>query len=257
MAFSYAGNLGGAGAPVIRRFHTNESMYVGCFVQSVGAGGQVALLGAATDLNMTSTTPLGFVTGIVDESRAYIGQVSGTAGYGDMTTYSATKTVVKSTGISEVEVCLAIPGVTLMRAPIFNGVWGTALTVLSNTTESTAGTTVVDLVGTADIGNVLGIIYCRTGANRGHYRTIATVSTVTTVVTVPFPHTIAVGDTFVQVCMLPGFHNMMSSAASDCLDGNLTGSDGHSVYFHEINLEEAGQEYAVFCLWGGLANAAT
>ena len=256
MGFSYAGNLGGAGAPVIRRFHTNESMYVGCFVQSVGAGGQVGLLDVPATLNTTTTHPLGFVTGIVDDSRAYTAAVSGTAGYGNKTTYTATQSVVKSTGISEVEVCLAIPGVTLIRAPIYKGVWGTALYEIVNTTENSAGTTVVSPVATADIGDVLGMIYCRSGANRGMYRTIAAITTVTTTVTVPFPNTIAAGDTFVQVSLLLGFGNMMSSAAADCLDGNLTGADGHSVYFHEINLEESGKEYAVFALWGGLANAA-
>jgi hypothetical protein len=256
MGFNYAGNLGGAGAPVIRRFQTNESVYVGCMLQSIGAAGVVELLDVPSTLNTTATNILGFVTGIVDDSRAYVAAVSGTAGYGDMTTYTATQSVVKSTGISEVEVCLAIPGVTLIRAPIFNGVWGTALTVLSNTTADSGGTDIVDLVGTADIGNVLGTIYCRSGANRGMSRTIATISTVTTTVTVPFPNTIAVGDTFVQVSMMPGFSQMMSSAAADCLDGNLTGADGHTIYCHELNLEESGKEYAIFSLWAGTVKAA-
>jgi len=256
MGFSYAGNLGGAGAPVIRKFQTNESMYTGCMVQSVGGVGHVELLDVPTTLNTTGTNILGFVTGIVDDSRTYTAAVSGEAGYGDKTTYTATQSVVKSTGISEVEVCLAIPGVTLIRAPIYNGVWGTALTVLSNTTANAAGTTITDLVGTADIGDTLGTIYCRSGANRGMYRIISDITSLVTTVGVPFPHTIAKGDTFVQVSLILGFNNIMSSAAADCLDGNLTGVDGHSAYIHEINLEEAGKEYAVFALWGGTVKAA-
>lgn len=257
MAFNYAGNLGGAGAPVIRRFQTNESLYVGSFVQSVGAGGQVEKLNVPTNLNETGTHPLGVVTGIVDDSRAYVASVSGTAGYGDMTTYTATQSVVKSTGISEVEVCLAIPGVTLFKAPIYRTVWGTALQELTCAAENSAGTSMVaTAANTADVGNVLGMLYCRSGANRGHYRTIASVSTVTFAVTVPFPNTIAAGDTFVSVSCLLGFGNLMSTAAADCINGDLTGADGHSVYFHEINLEESGKEYAVFCLWGGVAPAA-
>ena len=257
MAFNYAGNLGGAGAPVIRRFHSNVDLYVGCFVKSVGAGGQVALLGAASDLNMTSTHPLGVVTGIVDDSRAYVASSSGVAGYGDKTTYSASQAVVKSTGISEVEVCLAIPGVTLFRAPIYRTVWGTPLQELTCSAENSAGTEVVAEANTTDGGSVLSTIYCRSGANKGHYRVLATVSTVTYTVTVPFPNTIASGDTFVVTNGLLGFGNLMMPAPSDCINGDITGSDGHTVYYHEINLEEAGKEYAVFCLWGGAAPAAT
>ena len=257
MGFSYAGNLGGAGAPVVRRFHTNESMYVGCLVQSIGAGGQVSLADVVTNLNETTDHILGFVSGIVDGSRAHVAAVSGTAGYGDMTTYSATQSVVKSTGISEVEVTLMIPGVTLVKAPIFKGKWGTALYEIVNTTADTDGTEVVSPVATADIGDNVGIIYCRSGANRGMYRTITGITTVTTTVTVPFPNTIAVGDKFVQVCCLPGFCNMLSSSAADIIDGNLAGTAGHSVYYHEINLEESGKEYAVFSMWSGVAPAAS
>ena len=257
MAFNYAGNLGGAGAPVIRRFQTNVDMYVGCFVESVGAGGQIDLLTVPSTLNTTATTALGFVTGIVDDSRTYVAASIATAGYGDKTTYSATQSVVKSTGISEVEVCLAIPGVTLIRAPIYRTGWGTPLQELVCSAENSAGTSMVaTAANTADVGNVLGLLYCRSGANKGMYRTIASVSTVTFAVTVPFPNTIAAGDTFVSASCLLGFGNMMSTAAADCIDGDLTGADGHSVYFHEINLEEAGKEYAVFCLWGGTAPAA-
>jgi hypothetical protein len=257
MSFTYAGNLGGAGAPVVRRFHTNESMYVGMFAQSVGAGGQVGLLDVPATLNTTTTHPIGAVTGIVDGSRAYTAATSGTSENGEGTTYTTTKSVVADTGISEVEVILAIPGVTLFRAPIYRTSWGTALQELVCAAEDSTGKSMVaTAANTADVGNVLGMIYCRSGANRGIYRTIATVSTVTFTTTAPFPNTIAAGDIFVTASCLLGFGNIMSTAYADCINGDLTGADGHSVYFHEINLEESGKEYAIFCLWGGTAPAA-
>jgi hypothetical protein len=257
MGFNYAGNLGGAGAPVVRRFHTNESMYVGCLVQSIGGGGQVSLADVVTNLNETTDHILGVVTGVSDGSTSYVAAVSGTAGYGDIATYSATQADVLANGISEVEVTLAIPGVTLFKAPIYKGKWGTALYEIVNTTADTDGTEVVSPVQTADIGDNVGIIYCRSGANHGEYRTITDITTVTTTVTVPFTNTIAVNDKFVQVCCLPGFCNMLSSSAADIIDGNLAGTAGHTVYYHEINLEESGKEYAVFSMWGGTAPAAS
>jgi hypothetical protein len=257
MGFNYAGNLGGAGAPVVRRFHTNETMYVGCLVKSTGGGGQVSIAGVVTNLNESATTILGVVTGIVDGSRTYKAATSGTAQYGDGTTYHTSQSTAADTGISEVEVTLMIPGVTLFKAPIYNGKWGTALYEIVNTTADSNGVDFVSPVQTADIGDDVGIAYCRSGANHGMWRTIEGISTVTTSMTVPLPNTIAVGDKFVQVALLPGFCMMQTSSAGDIIDGNLAGTSGYAVYVHEINLEESGKEYAVFSSWGGITPAAS
>ena len=72
----------------------------------------------------------------------------------------------------------------------------TALTLLSNTSASSAGTTVTDAdVGSNDMAS--GTLWCTRGANSGHARPIVTHnSAVSFVTTVPFPRTIAVGDEF-------------------------------------------------------------
>lgn len=75
----------------------------------------------------------------------------------------------------------------------------TALTLLVNTSASSAGTTITDAdVGTADMAG--GLIWCTKGANAGLARPIITLNSATSIVTtVPFPRTIAVNDEFLFV----------------------------------------------------------
>ena len=252
--FAYAGSLVG-GAPVKRRFLTGETMYVGQLVKAAttaSIGGHVAVADIATDVREDTSNIIGICTGIVDGSSTYVTPVSGTAAYGQRTTYSTTQSTIKSYGPSEVEVTLIIPGVTLVRAPIYNTVWGTALTVLTETTGNAGGITITDASGTNDIADDLGTIYCRSGANRGLYRVITDITTVVTTVTVPFPNAIAAGDTFVQASCVLGYGGMDLTTAFDAIDGNNVMDDYYSVYYHDINLEESGKEFAIFSLWGGM-----
>jgi len=257
MGFSYAGNLGGAGAPVVRRFLTSETCYVGQLVMpgiTAGTGGHIQIADPPTLLKEDVLNPFGFISGIVDASRTYVAAVSGTANYGDRTTYTTTQATVKANGPSEVEVTLIIPGITLVRAPIYNAAYGTALTVQTNTSASSGGVTITDASNlVTDIEDDYATAYCRTGANRGIYR-IVTTSTSTSVntVTVPFPNAIAVGDTFVISSGVLGYGILDFPASADCIDGNNSMAHGLEVYYHDINLEESGKEYAIFTLlnWG-------
>jgi hypothetical protein len=253
-SFAYAGSLVG-GAPIVRRFLTGETMYVGQLVQTslLGSiGGNVSIADIAVDAPEDASKLIGICTGIVDGSSTYVTPVSGTAAYGQRTTYTATQATVKADGPSEVEVTLIIPGVTLVRSNIYNTTWGTALTEMENTTQDTGGTDIVIANALVDMADDLGTIYCRSGANRGIYRTITDISTVTTQVTVPFPHTIEAGDVFVQASCVLGYGGMDLTTAFDAIDGNNAMNDYYSVYYHDINLEESGKEYAIFATWGGI-----
>ena len=260
MGFSYAGNLGGAGAPVVKTFSHGQTCYVGQMVQSGqfgGLGGHVHLADVATESYEDDQPLLGFISGVADESRTYVASSSGTAQYGDRSTYTTTMADIATnvkphqSGGGEVEVTLAIPMVTLIRAPIFNTVWGTALTEQVVTTADTNGVTITatgDAI--ANIEDDFATAYCRSGANRGHSR-IVTTSTSTTVntVTIPFPYTIAVGDVFVIASCVEGFGGMQMTTGVDAIDGNDALGEFYSVYYHEVNLEESGKEYAVFAFW--------
>ena len=93
MGFNYAGTLGGAGAPVVRRFQTGEDCYVGQLVGSGmlgGAGGHVQILDAAGEAFEDDVAVIGMISAIADKSRSYVAAVSGTANYGDKSVYTAT-----------------------------------------------------------------------------------------------------------------------------------------------------------------------
>jgi hypothetical protein len=42
---------------------------------------------------------------------------------------------------------------------------------------------------------------------------------------------------------------MQFTTAVDAIDGNDALGQFYSVYYHELNLEESGKEYAIFALW--------
>ena len=262
MGFEYAGNLGGAGAPVVRRLQIGETCYAGQLLMTGmtgGAGGHVQICDAATEAFEDDFVILGAAAAVADGSRTYVASSSGTAQYGDRSTYTTTQATIaanagaKLTGGGEVDVILAIPWITLFRAPIYNGAWGTALTEITTTSASSGGTVVAG-TGSAitDIADDFATAYCRTGANKGHYRIITTsTSTTSQTVTVPFPYGIAIGDTFVVASCVLGYGGLQIPASADCIDGNAAMSAYFNVYYHDINLEESGKEYAIFSFLPG------
>ena len=267
MGFSYAGNLGGAGAPVIRRFQAGTDLYVGNLVvagQLSTAGGHVGLAVTAAEAFEDDSPIIGFVTAVADNGRTYVAGTSGTAGYGDKSTYTTTKATVAAnvgtglTGGAEVDVCLALPMQTLIRAPIYNIVWGTALPECTITTGNSDGKTITYANDTiACTKDDYTTVYCRSGANRGHYRVASTAGANATTVAVPFPYTIVAGDVFVFASCVLGYGGMEPTTAMDAIDGNDVLDQHYSVYYHDINLEESGKEYAIFSFWPQSVEAAT
>jgi hypothetical protein len=137
------------------------------------------------------------------------------------------------------------------KAPIFNGTFGTATTVLTVTTGSTTGASMTtNAHERASVAN-LSTMYCRTGANAGIYRVDKSASTTTHTFDTYFPFAISVGDTFVMANMVQGESyvqiNTTTGYLGMCFDN---GADASSSYFgitvKELNLAEAGKEYIVF-----------
>lgn len=256
MGFQYAGNLGGAGSPVTVKMLASETCYVGQLVEDghiAGAGGHFQIANVAAEAGDDTGKIMGVISGIVDDSRTYVAAASGTAQYGDRTTYTTTQATVLANGPSEAQITLIQPGITLLRAPIYNAAWGTALTEQVVTTASATGVTIT-AAGDAitDIADDYATAYCRSGANRGEYR-IVTTSTSTTVntVVVPFPNAIAVGDVFVIASCVLGVGGLDFPASADCIDGNNDMDAYFDVFYHQINLEESGKEWASFTPWAG------
>jgi hypothetical protein len=266
MAFEYAGTLGGAGAPVVRRFAIGTDLYVGNFVTpdqgTTGLGGQVRLAELASEAFEDDQPLFGFVSAIADKSRVYVPPATGYA-YGDRSTRTATKTTILAnqtphqSGGGEVDVTLALPMRTLIRAPLFDATFGTKMPTIVNQTADTGGTTVVAASTVLDIADNFGTIYCRSGQNRGQYRVIYTVDTASYTVKIPFPYTIAVDDVYVAASCSLGLGGMDFTTGIDAIDGDNDMNYYYNVYYHEINLEEAGREYAIFSLWNQSAEAVT
>jgi hypothetical protein len=257
MGFQYAGNLGGAGSPVKRTFQTStDTIYTGCLVQGDldgAGGGHVQIADAAGELaDSMDLMPFGFVTGVKrgKSDITHTAAVSGTAQYGDTRTAITTLAdVLANGGPPEVEVCYIIPMVTMVRVPLFNATWGTALTVLTETTGDATGLTVTH-AGEAitNIAAGFATVYCRTGANRGHYRVLTTTNTGANTFLIAMPYAIAIGDTFVIASMKLGPMHWNIPAVADCIDGNHALADSFDGFCHDLNLEESGKEYCVFTL---------
>lgn len=249
--FEYAGSLVGPHAPIVRKgLHTSETMYVGQLCMSgitAGTGGHVQIADVAGEAQEDGFKIFGLVSGVVDGSRAY-----NSTYFGDSTTYTTTQATVAAYGPSEVEVTLIIPGITLVKGPIFNGAFGTALTEVVATSASSGGTTITSTSNAVtDIADSYTTAYCRSGANRGQYRIITNCGTGANVATVPFKYGIAVGDKFVIAGCILGTGWMYLGATANYIDGNNTMTNYYYVYYHTVNLEESGKEFAVFSLWNG------
>ena len=168
-----------------------------------------------------------------------------------MATYSTTQATIAAyvpPGPARVEVTLITP-TTLIHAPIWQGTPYTALTELASTTAVSAGTTVVTSGFTATEDSY-STIYCRSGANKGEYRKVTgDGGTTTQTVTIPFQAT-AIGDKYVVANVVKGYAHIdwVGTYLNGIDGGAAVGTYAYYAYVHELNLEEAGKEYAVFTI---------
>jgi hypothetical protein len=249
MGFEYAGNLAGSGAPVVRHLQIGETCYTGQLLMGgiVGAaGGAVQIADPADSTDETSYPIMGICTGV---------QVIDDAGWnatnrGDTATYDTTAAAQLANdpiGACHIEMTNIQPDLTLVRAPIYNGAYGTALTECTITTTNAAGTTLTHVgYAVTDMTDNLCTAYCRSGASRGHYRVITTTtSTTVQTLTIAMPYGSTAGDVFVFASCVFGQGEMNFPATANCIDGNIALTNGYSVDYHNLNLEESGREFAV------------
>lgn len=243
--FFVSGSMSGATTRIIRML-TGESMYQGQLGMSNmigGTGGHIQIADVASEALENDQPIIGVVSGIVDGSRAY------SATYrGDGTTYTTTQATVAANGPSEVQVALIVPGDTLIRGPIFNAAFGTALTEITVTTASSGGVTITGANNAiTDIADDFATAYCRKGANRGIYRIITTsTSTTANTVTIPFPYAISAGDIFVVASCVLGMGGLDIPATANCIDGNNDMDAYYPVFYTQIDLSVSGREWAEF-----------
>jgi hypothetical protein len=244
MAFSWAGDLSGA-KPVLKRFQIAGSCYAGQLLKwDANAGGAVEAVVAATAKPEATQLIAGICTAVVT-SPTWTPALY----FGDMATYDTTQADLVANdpvGAAMVDVVLITP-TTLIKAPIYHTANQTALTCNTETAGSADGLTVTaafDHTSVADNST----LYCRAGANAGQYRKVNNASATAPTCLVAFTYDIAIGDKFVLANIKEGFSAVEFTTYINGIDGVEGLTHAWYVYVHELNLAEAGREYAVFTI---------
>ena len=198
-----AGHLSG-GAPTWRRFPVRASITT--------AGIPIISVTDNIGVDVASTTSFADTVGLGLETVTYSATQSA---LGDPVAQLTEGARVTITGLDmgRVVTVSTRPDLEIRARMAGSATTGASLTLLTNTSASSTGTVVTSTSCSAN--DFDGLVWCLSGANVGHCRANASnVASVSVTVTVPFPRTIAVGDTFV---MIP--YNSYGTGAGD-IDGN-------------------------------------
>ena len=252
--FAYAGSLLNS-APVVRTFQVAETCYTGQLLKYASlavvaeAVGEVAVLDVANEAAEQDMPIAGICTSIYTTGDA---GYSGVTGYGDTATADTSQAAMKANSpvdMTLVKVTLAIPYACLINGPVYNAAYGTALTELTESTTDSTGVTVTHDQTALDIKDDFCMCYCRSGANKGHYRQVATVNTSSQVMGVAYPYAITAGDVFVVSPGVPGNCGLQIGGTANYIDGATPLNASlvyYSVYLHSMDLEVSGEENLVF-----------
>lgn len=139
---------------------------------------------------------------------------------------------------------------TRLKGRIFHGSYGTAPDVCTSTAADSTGVTLTTSAIDQTTVAYNNMFYCRTGKNMGLYRMAYSASTTSHTFYLRWPYGIAIGDTFVPVFFGLGtqkvnFDDIGTYIVSDG-DTNSYGTDYIWLDIEELNLREAGNEYAIF-----------
>lgn len=145
-----------------------------------------------------------------------------------------------------------IDSTSVIKGRIFNAAYGTACAVVTNTAQSTDGSTITTSALSYTMPAYNTMFYCRSGANMGIYRPGYAASTTTHTFHLCWPYDIEVGDTFVACGLSLGNCKAMFDSVGTYIE--QYGVDNATVYSvnclwvdcFEINLATAGDEYAIF-----------
>ncbi len=177
----------------------------------LGGGGPVIkkyMVAAGTpDFTVAGCPAIPSATATAGVAPMAAGTLNGYVGLSlDTATYTTTQATVLADGPGIISLVTNLDPVIRLRMSGTAAAGGT-LPLITNSAASTGGTAVT--ITTGDIvpnspTMLDGTIICLTGANVGLRRKITTVSATVFTVVVPFPRTIASGDTFTAVPYFPG-----------------------------------------------------
>jgi len=246
MAFQYLGEITGGLAPVVN-LQAAANVYQGQMLQyDIAVSGDVKPVVVANAGPATTATVCGICLG--SGRRTNPGTSLYDATYkGDLITYDVTQALLAvndPVGAAIAQVQIITPN-SLIRGPIVKATVGTNPECKACTTGSSTGLSFI--IPTIDTTvNFFSTAYCRTGANRGEYRKITTGAVATQTVIIPFTNDIAIGDTFCVVNAATGCAHIDFDTQFQGISSSAALTNYYVVYVHELNLEEAGKEYATF-----------
>jgi hypothetical protein len=137
-----------------------------------------------------------------------------------VTVDASTYTTTQATDMVEGVATVIINPDAVLRAKMVSAATGnTQLNLTTNSAANTAGTTITITTGDAAPNSPEmsgGTAFCVSGNNKGLSRVITSTAATTATLTVPFPHTIAAGDTFVLIpWSVPGVSNVTTTLTTD------------------------------------------
>jgi hypothetical protein len=242
----------GSPAPILMEGYVGETMYEGQVCESGflgGAAGHWGVLDVAGESSEDAHGPIAVVTGVVNQRTEYDSTYKGAK-------CTFTTTSADMTGdpdrqdAATVQVAVIQPMVTVLRAPIYDGAFGTALTECTETVGSSyVAYTDTNNAMTNDIEDDYGTMYVRTGANRGLYRIMTTNTTTVGTTTLKFPWANAIGDKFVRAAVILGRTQIYIGSTANYVDGDqlIDGSVvGFPVFVTRLDLSTSGQEFCEF-----------
>ncbi len=232
-----------------------DTIYIGQLVACQANEGIVPL-GTATGANDTTgkVVPMGIVVGLNLRTPAYdstyktekvtdVSPLNNTVEYalhGGPYSFGETAAMAK---IAIIDAC------TVIRGPIFNAAFGTAMTVGTVSTGDANGvsatSSALEVAGVA----TLAAMYFRTGANRGIYRITDDSSTTALTWDKATPHAVAVDDTLVRANGLRLFGPSRVQFDSESLYINSAAAlttDYYGIDVITLDLSEAGKESVEF-----------
>jgi hypothetical protein len=260
MGFSVMqGSYGSIWYPVDDNAASYETLYLGQIVKGASDGVMNLGVAAAGNATASSLSIMGVVVGTNNATPLFNSTykaeyITSVAPHDNTTDYrlsGGSGKMITGDKTAAVKVDVIGPG-TILKGPIFNAAVGTAITVGTVTTGSSAGTGFTCSAGLMDFAGTVtadrSTVYCRTGANRGIYRVCTDASTTVKTVDHDFPYDIAVGDTFVGVHLRP-VGLCVTQLDSEAMYINAYGTTD-SVYYTidvlALDLSVAGQEHAIF-----------
>ena len=244
--------IAGGPPPQIIECYVSEDMYEGQLCahgRTAGLGAEVQILDVSDETWEDDYGPIGLVVGVVNQRTNYDSTYKGAkCTFTDVSATMAADTDRQDAGI--VQVAVIQPMVTVLRAPIYDGAFGTALVdAIEDGGSSYTVYQDATYTLTADTNDDYGTMYVRSGANRGLYRICTTYSnsTLTCTTTLKFPWANAVGDKFTFAAVTKGYTQVYFGSTANYIDGDIAaGTTGFGVFVTKLDLSSPGNEFCEF-----------